>query len=282
MSEITANISSSLSEKSHTNFSIVIPELSGSKIRKTEDGRFSVYDLIRIVGGKKNPRQNWYDLCGKYLEVVGKTDNFQFIGAGQRLTPVANVDNCLYIIGLLPGVCGQTYREKAASIVRRYIEGDADLGLEMIYRDHNKERVDRAKKRLLVCDTNKQVADLAINHKINPGVLHNDRYRGLYRRTAKQLREAAGLSDRETPLDSLSARDNGMNWLANQLAVEANNPDLLFEAANGIRNLYQQTTGKVLEPIFEPQRIRATQAKSIAFGSTNQLELPVTQVKRLA
>jgi hypothetical protein len=98
--------------------------------------------------------------------------------------------------------------------------------------------------------------------------------RGLYRRTAKQLREDAGIGDRETPLDVLSTRDNGFNWLANQMAVEANDPNLLFNAANGIRDLYRQTTGKVLEPIFESKKIRPSQAKSIAFG-INQLEIPV-------
>lgn len=254
--------------------SLVIPELHGSKIRRTADGRFSVYDLIRVAGEKKGERKVWERLCERHPEVVAKCHDFQFPGKAQRLTPVATVENCLYILGLLPGVCGQTYREKAANIVRRYIQGDADLGVELILRDHNNERVERAKKRLLVCDTNKQVADLAIAHGVSPGSLHNDRYRGLYRRTAKQLREDAGIGDRETPLDILSTRDNGFNWLANQMAVEANDPDLLFNAANGIRDLYRQTTGKVLEPIFESKKIRPSQAKSIAFGA-NQLELPV-------
>jgi hypothetical protein len=177
-------------------------------------------------------------------------------------------------LGLLPGACGQAYREKAANIVRRYLEGDADLGVEMILRDHNKERVERAKKRLLVCDTNKQVADLAIKHGVNPGVLHNDRYRGLYRMNAKQLRTEGGVSDKETPLDVLSARDNGMNWLANQFAIEADNPDVLFDFANDMRDSYRRRIGKDLTPVFEPNKIRPSQAKNIAFGN-NQLEIPI-------
>lgn len=257
-----------------SNFNLLIPELQGSKIRRTEDGRFSVYDLIRIAGGNKNGRQGWKSMCDQHPEVVSKVDNLQFPGAGQRSTPVATAENCLYILGLLPGVCGQSYRESAAKIVRKYIEGDADLGAELILRDHNKGRVERAKKRLLVCDTNKQVADLAIAHGVNPGVLHNDRYRGLYRKTAAQLRECGGVKGKSTPLDVLSSRDNGMNWLANQMAVEADDPSLLFDAANGIRDLYKKTTGKELQPIFEAQAIRPSQAKVIAFGN-NQMELVV-------
>lgn len=256
------------------NFSLVIPELSGSKIRRTEDGRYSVYDLIRVAGGKKGEREAFKRLCAKYSEVVAKCDDFQFPGKGQKSTPIANPENCLYILGLLPGVCGQSYRESAANIVRRYIEGDANLGIELILRDHNKERVDRAKKRLLVCDTNKQVADLAIAHGVNPGILHNDRYRGLYRKTAAQLREDGGIKGKGTPLDVLSSRDNGMNWLANQMAVEADDPSLVFDFANDIRDSYQKRVGKPLEPIFETQSIRPSKAKAIAFGN-NQLELAI-------
>lgn len=157
----------------------------------------------------------------------------------------------------------------------KVVEGDAELGADLILRDHNKDRVDRAKKRLLGCDTNKQVADLAIAHGINPGVLHNDRYRGLYRKTAKQLREDGGIKGKSTPLDVMSSRDNGMNWLANQMAVEADNPTLVFDFANDIRESYQKRVGKPLEPIFEAQSLRPSQAKSIAFGSTYQMELVV-------
>jgi len=258
-----------------SNIDLVIPELSGSKIRRTDDGRFSIYDLIRIAGGKKNPRDSWKSLCDNHSECVGKSDTVELgIGKAKKSTPVATVENCLYILGLLPGVCGQSYRESAANIVRRYIEGDAELGVELIFRDHNKERVDRAKKRLLVCDTNKQVADLAIAHGINPGIIHNDRYRGLYRKTAKQLRSDAGIKGKSTPLDMMSTRDNGFNWMANMMAVEANDPNVAFDAANGIRDLYKKQVGKDLEPIFETQSIRPSQAKSIAFG-INQLTLPL-------
>jgi KilA-N domain len=157
----------------------------------------------------------------------------------------------------------------------KVVEGDADLGADLILRDHNKDRVDRAKKRLLVCDTNKQVADLAIAHGINPGVIHNDRYRGLYRKTAKQLREDAGVKGKTTPLDLMSTRDNGFNWMANVMAVEANDPNMAFDFANGIRDLYEKKMGKPLEPIFETQSIRPSQAKSIAFGSSYQMEMAI-------
>lgn len=252
---------------------IVIPELSGSKIRKTEDGRFSVYDLIRIVGGKKNPRDTWKSICEQYSECVGKSDA-EYLGEGKarKKTPVASIENCLYILGLLPGTCGKSYREKAANLVRRYIEGDAELGAEIMIRDHNKDRFDRAKKRLLVCETNKQTAEIALQHGVNPSFIHSDRYRGLYRKTANQLREDAGLKKTETPLNAMSARDLTMNSLVNQLVAESGDPDLAFDFGDSIRQGFERTMKKSLQPIWEHNQIRPQQARKVL--SDSQLELP--------
>jgi hypothetical protein len=252
---------------------LVIPELNGAKIRRTEDGRFSVYDLIGVAGGKKGQREVWKRLCESYPEVVTKCDNFQFQGKGQRGTPVATLENCLYILGVLPGACGKAYREKAANLVRRYIQGDADLGAEMMIRDHNKERFERAKKRLLVCETNKQTADIALEHGISPSHLHNDRYRGLYRMTAAVMREEAQVKKNETPLNAMSVRDLTMNSLVNQLVAEADNPDLAFEFGDNIRQGFERTMKKALKPIWESNQLRPEQARKI-LGS-GQLEMPV-------
>ncbi len=95
--------------------------LSYGEIRVTDDNRFSVFDTIGVIGGKDNPRQCWNDLRTTYPEVVQKTDNLQFPGRGQRLTPVASVENIFYIIGLLPGAVGKAYREDAArEMCRKY------------------------------------------------------------------------------------------------------------------------------------------------------------------
>ena len=256
------------------NNSLIIPELNGAKIRKTEDGRFSVYDLIRIAGGQKNPHQPWKRLQEAYPELLTKCES-EKLGAGKakKSTPVATVENCLYILGLLPGECGKSYREKAANLVRRYIEGDAELGAEMMIRDHNKDRFDRAKKRLLVCETNKQTAEIALQHGVNPSLIHSDRYRGLYRRTASQLREDAGLKKSETPLNAMSVRDLTMNSLVNQLVAESGDPDLAFEFGDNLRQGFERTMKKALSPVWEHNQLRPSQARKVLLDK--QLELPV-------
>jgi hypothetical protein len=81
-------------------------------IRQTPDGRFSVYDVIRFCG-KKGHKVVWQRLTAQYPEVVTKCYHFKFPGPGQRETPVADREGILYIIGLLPGVVGRSYRESA-------------------------------------------------------------------------------------------------------------------------------------------------------------------------
>ncbi|MEM8610436.1 MAG: hypothetical protein AAGF93_00345 [Cyanobacteria bacterium P01_H01_bin.105] len=109
---------------------MVIPELN-AKIRRTEDGRCSIYDLIGAAG-KGSPRSVWKRLTSVYPEVFEKIDSFKFPGRGQQETPVTDLKGWLYILGLLPGTMGRKYREEAAQLVTRYIRGDVVLASEVI------------------------------------------------------------------------------------------------------------------------------------------------------
>lgn len=258
---------------SHHNDFLVIPGLNKAQIRKTPDGLFSIYDLIQICSGVKNSRDSWGSLCDQYPEVVGKTDNFQFPGQGQRLTPVATLENCLYILGLLPGHCGKSYREKAANLVRRYLEGDAELGAEMIIRDHNAKRQERAQKRILVCETNKGASKLAEKHNFPHWKVHSDRIEGLYGKSIKEMRQEAGIKTKETPLNVLSTRDLTLNSLVNQLALESDDPNLIRDIAKGISSGIEQSMKKPLEPIYETDKLPISKAKK-QLGNA-QLELPL-------
>lgn len=157
----------------------------------------------------------------------------------------------------------------------RVAEGDSDLAADMMIRDHNKGRVERAKNRVLCSETNKQTAAIAQMAGLPVGKVHNDRYNGLYRKTAAQLRTMSGLKHSETPLDVMSSRDLQMNGLANTLSLEAGNADLLFDFANDIKESYEKRMGKPLVPIFEENLLRPQQARAIAYAPEYQGELPV-------
>jgi len=158
---------------------------------------------------------------------------------------------------------------------KAFIENPEDFAAEILIKSHNKGRVDRAKNRLLCSDTNKQTAEIAHKAGLNIGKVHNDRYNGLYRKTASQMRVEAGIGKDETPLDSMSSRDLQMNGLANTLTLESGDADMLFDFANDIRESYERRMKKPLVPCFEEKKLRPNQAKAIAYSPDYQSELPV-------
>ena len=165
-------------------------------------------------------------------------------------------------------------------IFRKYLDGNADLGLDIMMRDHNKGRLDRAKARLQVVDSNKQVAAIAAKHNVSPAKVHNDRYQGLYHKDAEQLRSEArsngmqDLSQNETPLNLRSWYDLAMNDLANQAAERSNNPDAVRTSAEGLRDWHKNNTGEDLVPTWVDNRMQPEKARATI--SSGQMELPLS------
>lgn len=99
-----------------------ILELSSKgEIRTTEDNKYSVYDVIRIVCDKGNERDAFLRLKTKYEAVVAKCDNWKFSGERQRETPVADLATIIEIIWLLPGDISDKLRAVGAEIVAEIV-----------------------------------------------------------------------------------------------------------------------------------------------------------------
>lgn len=97
-------------------------------IRVTSAGQPSVFDMIKILGGQKDPHKCWKRLSEAHPEVRTKCLNFRFTGRGQRDTPVAkDKEATFYILGLLPGEVGRKYREQSAKLFTKWIEDPAGL-----------------------------------------------------------------------------------------------------------------------------------------------------------
>lgn len=108
-------------------------------IRRTDDGRISVFDALSVVGAT-SPRSMWQRLVEAYPEVVSFCDNLKFPGAGQRLTPVTDEAGWRRIVGLLPGMMGRRYRAAANALVDRYLAGDETLAAELIDRQTDPDK----------------------------------------------------------------------------------------------------------------------------------------------
>lgn len=126
---------------------------------REQDGLYSVYDIIRVIGGILNPHQYWLGdkskratrqkgFIERYPEVLRKTDNLKFPGRGQRLTPVCNKQVALEIIGLLPGEVGAKYRQEAAKLFIAYVDADIALADDIIQRNQSDEDLEWIKARV--------------------------------------------------------------------------------------------------------------------------------------
>lgn len=172
------------------------------------------------------------------------------------------------------GYLNVEFKSWMLGVIGELITEPENFAADILIKSHNKERVERAKQRVLVSGTNKQTMELASITGTPYAQVHNDRYRGLYRKNAKQLREDGGLDKNETPLDALSTYDLTLNSLANQRAKMMGNPNAIFGVANTLREGHEKDMGKPLTPTWEEKRLRPDQARSIAYDSKYQNELP--------
>lgn len=134
-----------------------LPVISGTwicdhgDIRVSPEGQPSVFDMLRVLGGQKNPKTVWKRLTESHPEVVTKCDHLQFPGAGQRLTPVAlTKEDAYYIIGLLPGTVGKQYRENAANLFTAFLhdpEKVVNAAVDRLTEEESKRAEARLKSR---------------------------------------------------------------------------------------------------------------------------------------
>lgn len=160
-------------------------------IRVSSAGQPSVFDMIRVLGGQKNPRDAWNRLTETHPEVVGKCDNLQFPGPGQRETPVAKTkEDAYYILGLLPGAVGKQYRENAAKLFVTFLdkpEKVAYLATERLSQDELR----RLEARLKGKRTRNMFTELLNQHGVvqnGYGQCTNAVYTVLFGRTADILK----------------------------------------------------------------------------------------------
>jgi len=177
----------------------VIPELDNASIRRTLDGRVSVYDLIAVIGQQEDPYNTWKSLSEKYPEVLTKCQNFRFPGRGQRETPVTSREGWAHIIGLLPGVIGRKYRESVANLVSHYLEADITLAADIIDRNNNQQELEWMESRIRGKLTRRRLTGALKSHGVGGNGYArctNQTYVGLFGTTAQGMRKQKGLSDK--------------------------------------------------------------------------------------
>jgi hypothetical protein len=200
---------------------ISFQDFQDNEIRVTPDGRYSVYDVIRFCG-KKNPHDAWKVLCQQFSEVIGKTENFKFPGRGQKETPVASRENILYIIGLLPGAFGRSYREETAKVFIQYLDASPELAESVIDRSTPEDlaRIQRRLegKKIRVVFTH-ELQSRGITEGWQFGACTNAIYKPILGGTAAEIREQRNLPAKTNLRDYFSSLESSATAFAEDLAT---------------------------------------------------------------
>jgi hypothetical protein len=239
--------------------SVYMGEYEGNNIRVTEDGRFSVFDILVAFGvcSHKDCGQVFKRMINRYSEVLTFFEKFKFPGRGQRDTPVANEEGIYQILMLCPGKRGAEFRGWAARIVRerREEENNPELALtrgrqrainswrkQGLSDSHIEERLEGIQKRLTFTD-----------HLRNHGVTGfgyaqctNAIYLGLFEATTVDLKKQKGISKTQNLRDFLDVDEVREIGISEDLAalrikkknVMGNNEcaKVSFESAQSVRN----------------------------------------------
>lgn len=201
------------------------PELDDAKIR-TDGNVFSIFDFLKIVAKKKNPRDSWNRVTTNHPEVVGFCDNFKFPGSGQRETPVTDRKGIIEIAQLLPGEFGAKFRSEAAKIILAYLDADISLADAVvdnaIARGKAKDVEQHAARTQGILLRNKFTSVLSQHGVTREGyrLVTNAVYVGLMGKPAPELRKDMGLAVGENVRPHLSP-DQWMSLGTVESAVSA-------------------------------------------------------------
>ena len=218
-----------------TTLSVFAGEFDGTTIRVTEDGRFSVFDVLvafKCYPNTDTARITFKRLRGQYSEVSTICSDFKFPGRGQRETPVANEEGIYQILMLCPGKRGAEFRGWAAKIVRERREEESNP--ELAYSRGRQRAIATWKKqgktdkeiqtRLRGIEVRYQFTDTLKEHGVvqpwQYAIITNAIYKEIFGQTAAEMKESLGLSKRDALRDNLSLSQMAANLLAEALSTE--------------------------------------------------------------
>lgn len=207
-----------------SNLSTIIPELDNAEIRITEDGKASVLDIIRVVGGLKNPRATWNQLKEKYPDAAIRCDSVHFPdskGRKNTATPVVDAEGAIAIFQVLPGTMGAKFRQATAKLVVKYLGYKVDLAEELIDSIDDPAELQRIQQRAEQKTTFKLRNLILAQHGVSQyGRMTNASYQGLFGTTAEGLRKIKKLKPKANVREHMDTMEAWMCQGADILAMK--------------------------------------------------------------
>ena len=119
-------------------------------IRKTEDGRISVFDALK-ASGAVNPRVTFKRLKDEYPDSVTGCYAIKLHRVDGKMsaqaTPVTNAAGWRAILTVLPGIIGDCYRAAANDLVTQALKGDVELADSILARQDDPAKLEWVAKR---------------------------------------------------------------------------------------------------------------------------------------
>lgn len=174
---------------------LTVFEFEGEEIRN-ENGLWSVYDIFKVLAGYRNPHDLWNRLYKLFPDTLDKCEFVKFKDSkgrkGRKEIPVCNEELAYEICMLLPGQVGKKFRKEAAEVFYQYIKADINLVDNIIQRTENTNDLEWAKERIegriVRLDFTAELKRRNVSN-IGIGYNTNEIYRGLFDKTAKELKE---------------------------------------------------------------------------------------------
>lgn len=132
----------------------------GGQVRKTADGKASVYDLLKLAGAK-SPAEVFKRLSEAYPDSVTKCDFIKFARVDGKLqakaTPVTDIAGWRRILTVLPGMLGKHYRAVINEMADQFFDDPETLNTRTLERIEDPAALKRVELRARTKRTNKGV-----------------------------------------------------------------------------------------------------------------------------
>ncbi|MCD8139847.1 MAG: hypothetical protein LUE17_08735 [Planctomycetaceae bacterium] len=174
--------------------------IDGGQIRKTEDNRVSVIDVIEAMTphDKRNAANTFANILNRFPEVCTKITHFQFPGRGQRSTPITDAEGMIYIMMLLPGQRAAQFRTEAAKLIVGYLNADIAIADNILQRS-TKESAEWLESRARVKASRHTLTDamkaLGVTAPYMFSNAANMNNKALFGKSTKELKSERGVLD---------------------------------------------------------------------------------------
>ena len=178
---------------------VVTSTLENSDLRRTPDGRVSVFDLLKAAGAK-NPHQTWETLSTTYPDTLHFVESVKLPRKDGKkantVSPVTTAEGWDAILMVLPGLLGNKFRKSSLALVTAFKNNPAQVAAAAIERVTDKKEAAwlgaRAFSKSTCLDLNEAASKAGISERTFAKI-HDTNNVAITGMTAREIQTARGV-----------------------------------------------------------------------------------------